>query len=401
MNKKIRIILFILIIATVISTASYCSAPYDTEASRVITVRNSFTGSGFILRQETPVEFTQGGVFEPSVKEGTRVSKGSPLGILITGDIDPELVSELEEITQRINEIKQADGISDIYSSDEARIFSAMKSLTAQIRQNTVDGNFIDASECIFSLATLIEKKHSIDNGSAADQLLVSLEAEKYNLEQQIGGVRQEIYAPASGYYYAGIDGLEKNITEEELLLLTNSDIDDYSKSYKNSKNPILASGKIVDTYTWYLAASVPNEEAQALSVGDIVTISVDESSFVSATVIAINSDTTEKSAIVLKSDKNIPGIFEKRTARFEVCLAEHTGLYVPSAAVRVKDGITGVYVMNTGNNTTFKCINILYESDEYLIVENNYIPPEDVPYSSLKTHDNILVNPEVSRIDS
>ena len=83
------------------------------------------------------------------------------------------------------------------------------------------------------------------------------------------------------------------------------------------------------------------------------------------------------------------------------MCLAEHTGLYVPSAAVRVKDGITGVYVMNTNNSATFKCINILYESDDYIIVENNYIPPADVPYSSLKTYDNILVNPEVSRIDN
>ncbi len=399
MNKKLKIITIIFVLVAIISTASYCSAPYDTQTARIISVKDTISASGYILKSESPVKIS-GKFFEPGIKDGTRVSKGNPIGVSITGDINQDLAKELASVTDRINEIKQSGSIADLYSSDEARIYTAMHTLTADIRQNVLEGNFSSATEHTTQLEILIEKKDSVENGSAADELLVSLEEEKYNLEQKIGGMRQEVDAPSSGYFYSSLDGMETELNEDELRNIKNTDIKGFETTLKEYTLPEGYAGKITDTYVWYMAASVQSEEAQRLKAGNTVTISVDDSIYVEATVLAVNSDDTDKSAVILKCDKNIPGIFEKRTARFEICLAEHTGLYIPSAAIRVKDDITGVYVMDENNAVTFKCVNILMESQDYMIAQKDYVPPQDCPFEALKTYDNILVNPEVSNAD-
>lgn len=401
MSKPLRYFMLILLLITVISTASYCSAPYDTETAHIITVKNTISGGGYILRSENIVKTESSGIFEPGVQSGTRVSKGSSVGVFTTGNLDKTLAQKLEDVTQRINEIKQSESISDIYASDEARIFAAMRTLTEDIRENIRKGDFMDASENTSQLAVLVEKKYSVENGSAADQLLVELEAEKYNLEQKIGGVRQEVRAPQSGYFYTALDGLENKVSVKDIPFITNSDIKGFETTLKNHDRGANEAGKIADSYEWYLVASIPNDDLGELKAGQEITLSVDESEFVKAQVISINPDSTDFSAVIIRSDRELPGIYEKRTTQFEICIAEHTGLYVPSAAIRVQNDITGVYVMNRTNEIAFKCIKILMEEPDYYIVQTDYEPPEDCPFEPLRTYDNILVNPEVSDVDS
>lgn len=399
MNRILKISLLVLLIITLISTASYCSAPYDTETAHIINVRKTIDGGGYILRNETVVKAPSSGLFEPAIKSGDRISKGAQLGIFTRGSIDDKLADEYAEVTRRINEIKQTDGISSLYSSDEARIYSVMKSTTAFIRQNCREENYLAAAENTRQLSMLVEKKHTVENASAQDQVLVDLEEQKYILEQQLGGVRENVFSPKSGYYYSELDGMEGTYEDSELSLLSNEDISKYEDTLKNYV-PDSSPGKITDSYIWYLAATIHKDDAALLKTDGKVTVSLDGSSFVTAKIIALNTDDSDYVAVVLKSDRQIPGVYEKRTAQFEICIEEHTGLYVPSAAIRVVDGITGVYVMNRNNNIEFRCVKILLEEDKYYIVADNYTHSEECPYTPLANYDNVLVNPEVTNLD-
>lgn len=399
MNKPLKIVLLVIILATLISTISYCSAPYDTETAHSITVRQSVTGSGFILRTETPVENVTNGVFESNVKDGERVSKGSSVGVVISGNLNDKLAGELADVTKRIEEIKESDSIANIYSSDEARVFSAMKDLTSSIRSSAYVENYAIAAESTTTLNTLLQKKYSAENNSRADQLLVSLEEQKYTLEQQLGGIREEILAPASGYFYTTLDGLEKVGNEAKISSLSPVEINEFSQIMKDYKKDSSVA-KVTDTYVWYLAAAIPQAEASQLKAGSSVRISIDESPLVNATVLAVNTDATGEAAIIIKCNRNIVGIYEKRTAEFEICINEYQGLYVPAAAIRVVNGVTGVYTINSNKSVSFKCTDILYQADEYYIVKSSYTPPEDIKFKPLKLYDDILVNPEATNID-
>lgn len=398
MNRALKIVLLITLLLAFISTVSYCSAPFDTETAQLISIRKTVSGEGYILRKETPVEQTPRGAFELSVQDGARVSKGSSIGVTISGNFSDELVKKLEEVKSRIEEINKSNNFADIYASDEARIFSALKDITATIRENTRGEDFVAATENTRQLSTLLQKKYSAENEGAASELLISLEEEKYELEQRLGGIRSELRAGASGYFYSTLDGLEGKANEGELFALTPSKISRFADTMKNYKEEDGTIGKIVETYTWYLAAIIPTEEAELLKEGSVITLSVDDAPAVKATISAINTDEAGRSALIIKCTRDVQSIFEKRVVEFEVCYEEYSGLYVPSAAIRVLDGVTGVYVINGNESVSFRCVDILLQEEDYYVVRSSYTPPEGVSFSSLKVYDDILVNPEAAK---
>lgn len=400
MNRPLKIALLIVLLLAFISTVSYCSAPFDTETAQMINIRKTVSGEGYILRKETPVEPSTRGVFESSVQDGVRVSRQTSVGVAISGNYNELLVKKLEDVTKRIEEIKKSDSFADIYASDEARIFSALKDITKEIRNNARTENYSLAAQNALQLKTLLEKKYSSENQGAAAELLVSLEEEKYDLEQQLGGIREEVLAGASGYFYSTLDGLEGSANEKEIFALTPSKISKFSDTLKNYKPTDNYVGKIVDTYSWYLVAVLPFEEASLLQEGSKVTLTVDETTPVSATVAAINHDKADRSAVIVKCTRDASNIFEKRVVEFELCYEEYSGLYVPSAAIRIRNDVTGVYVINQNESVSFRCVNILLQEEDFYIVQSGYTPPEGVEYTSLKIYDNILVNPEAVKFN-
>lgn len=398
MNKKIKIVLFIALLIAFISTVSYCSAPYDTETAKMINIRKTVSGDGYILRRETIVEQASKGAFEASVKDGVRVSSGSSVGVTISGNYNETLVKKLEDVTKRIEDVKKSGDFADIYASDEARIFSALRDITREIRRNARSQSLSLAAQNAHQLKTLLEKKYSSENAGAAQELLSELEEEKASLEAQLGGIRENVAASASGYFYTSLDGLEQKAPEKELFAITTSKISKFADTLKSYERPQSYVGKIVDTYTWYLVASIPMEDAECLTKGSSVTLSVDEAAPLKATIEAINPDDVGTAAIVIKCTRDTGGIFEKRRVSFEICYEEYSGLYVPSAAIRVIDDVTGVYVINQNESVSFRAVDILLQEEEFFIVRSSYKPAEDVPYSALKIYDDILVNPEVLR---
>ena len=110
----------------------------------------------------------------------------------------------------------------------------------------------------------------------------------------------------------------------------------------------------------------------------------------------AVNYDDRDSAAVIVKCTRNANGIFEKRDVNFEICYEEYSGFYVPAAAIRVKNDITGVYVINQNETVSFRAIDILLQEDDFVIAKNASRTPAESQYSPLKLYDNILVNPEV-----
>ena len=398
MNKRLKTVLLITLLIALISTISYCSAPYDTETAKIITIRKTISGEGFILRNETIIEQPSNGVFDSAVRDGVRVSGGSVVGVSISGNYNDDLVSQLEDVTARIEEVKTSSDFADIYASDEARIYSAMRDITKEIRVSAKNGNYPLAAQNALQLNTLLEKKFSAENSGAAQELLTELEAKKASLEEQLGSIRENVFSAESGYFYTTLDGLEQKKPESEIFKISTSDIYGYTKTLDEYKKPKLYAGKVVDTFSWYLVAALPKKDAELLKVGAPITLSIDEGTSVSAIVSAINFDENDSAAIVIKCTRDASGIFEKREVSFEICYEEYSGFYIPSAAIRVKGDTTGVYVINQNETVSFRAVDIILQEEDFVISRSGFKTDSEAPYSALKLYDNILVNPEVIR---
>ena len=395
MNKAIKICLTVIAIIAILSTLSYCKSPYDTEPAVFTQSQKSITGSGFILRKETIIENDVSGVFQPLVKDGERVSKGSAVGSVISGKLDKKLAARLEEVNARIEEINKSDIIADLYASDDARIYSAMKAFATAVREAADDEDYQTAMLSKNQLSAIVEKKYSAETTTARDQLLVSLEDERYRLETQLGGIRSEIPAPAAGIFYSELDGMESLCREDYIKKISCSDINEFSQTLKEYKKDNKHVAKVIDSYTWYLAACVPAEDAAKFSVGDEVSISIDEQPYINVTVAAINEDLSGEAALVLKSTKNVTGIMEKRTVEFEICTESYRGISIPAAAIRVVDDVTGVYVLSKNKAVSFRCVDVIAQIDDRYIVNAEFVPAPGSKYKAVKVYDDILINPE------
>ena len=375
MNRTVKIILAAAALTAVLSTFLYFRYPYDTLTAEMAEVHKTVTGSGFILRGETVVENESTGVFEPLVKDGTRVARGSTVGTVISGDLDEKLAEQLEDVTGRIDDIKRSESIADLYASDDARIYSVVKELAADIRAAAEKSDYSSAQDCKNRLSIIAEK-------SAASKT---------------GGVRDEIAAPAAGFFYSSLDGLEYYGNADVVGTLKAEDIDGFSEIMKEFKPDSGQLAKIEDSYAWYLAATVKQSEAVDISQGDAVMLSIDEQAAVSATVLAKNEE-NGTCALIVKSTRSVQGITDKRTCEFEIETKAFRGLRVPAEAIRVRGDVTGVYVVSENKAVSFKCVDMLCRDGDFYVVKNKYTPPRGSKFQALKIYDKILVNPEAVR---
>ena len=104
-------------------------------------------------------------------------------------------------------------------------------------------------------------------------------------------------------------------------------------------------------------------------------------------TVAAVNPDySSDQSMVALKCDRMSFELTGVRCEKVEICVGSYSGLKISSGAVRVSDGVTGVYVLS-GINAVFKPIEILYSDSNYVICKN------DVQSSSgIRMYDEVIL---------
>lgn len=400
MQKAVKFVFALVIIAVVISTAKYCSNPYSTETVVYYEYEKSISGEGFVLRNETIVSNEVGGVFEPLINDGERVSRMSKLGAVLRGEPDEKMISELNALNERIEDIEKSTITAEIYKTDTLRIINAVKSNIKGIRTAVQSGDYAKASALKKEIGYLKGRADKIENSDAREELLAGLYDQKAVLESKIGTGQTDIYAPIAGIYTSVIDGLEKYGSEEGLSALIPSEVEDFKKTMKDfARNP-LELCKITDNFYWYLAAVITEEEAEDVSVGAKVSLVVDiaDGAEVNGTIYSLSEAEDGKRVVVVKCDKFIDGITGVRSVDYKLVLQRKTGLRIPTEALRIENGRKGVYIL-LDKKKSFRFVNndpFRTEDDKYYIVDRKYAPQgSDTNYVPLKEYDKVLLAPE------
>ena len=139
---------------------------------------------------------------------------------------------------------------------------------------------------------------------------------------------------------------------------------------------------------------AVSLSDALKLDTGDSVNLLCDNVShgYISATV--HHKSEEENGEVVLAFVSNImdEDISRLRIEDVQIIVSETDGLRVSKDAVRVVDGVQGVYVL-TGNIVTFKRLDVIYTGDDYVISKKIYDTVKDdnnIPY--VKLYDEVIV---------
>lgn len=348
----------------------WCSVTKELETQPVtkITSQRTLEAEGYIFRSEVVVEGSAGGSVIPTVAEGERVNVGGSVANIYSNNA-PDTVARIAEIDDKTELLRACLNGGNTSLKDSSSIDSNIYSTLSEIRGAAGSG---DASTAVALRPTLVSalNRRGLLTGSSSDISadIAALESERASLTSSLGARLQNVTAPRSGYYYSSVDGYESvfdpalldDITFDEALTLLAS-----SPGSISGNN----AGKMVTSSVWYTLFKASRKYVNIFETGTTCRAEF-KSNEMTLTMKVEKVLEGKDEAIFVLSTREVPSGFDfSRVQKLELIEAEYTGLRVPVGAVRIVDGVTGVYVLD-GSTVRFRAISVLYRGDGVCIVD-------------------------------
>lgn len=379
-------ILILAVIFIIHQLVSSVYKPIVTETAVYHTATDGFKITGLIIRNETEVKSSTGGVMHFTAGDGSRVAKGGVIANIYESESASITVTEIAATQKKISDIEDILSYNDVEAANLDIINARVKNAIGNVIVSTSTGDFSDTEYMADELLSAINRKQAA-LGTAADfsAQLESLNARLSTLSANLPTAKGKIIAESSGYFVSKTDGYEKLLTTTDLSVITPEFLADISPE-KPASDVI---GKIVSDYEWYIAAEMDVSNSLKYKEGESLNIatSVKSSPQLKCTVSKINvSENSKRAVVVFACNEMNNELATMRSGPMTVVKAEYSGLKLPRKALRVVDSVRGVYVVS-GMQINFVPVNIIYSTDDYIICEKQ---PDDSKV--LRLYDSVVV---------
>ncbi len=359
--------------------------PVTTESAVFYTANNGFKITGVIVRNEILVTNDNDGVLHFMIDDGERVSKNGVVANIYGSESASITLSQMQSVQNKINDINDILSFNDLEAANLELINIRVNDKLNSLVLSTSVGNFDDiqskSEELLFALN---RRQAALGDTSTFATQLEALNNQLANLQSGLTGVKGEVRALASGYFLSKTDGYESVLSVNNLSGITAEFLDGLDAD-KTARNVV---GKIVSDYEWYIAAKVSIGDSHNYKAGDSLKIytSVKSSPVLPVTVKQINTSNDSQSAVIIFACSEMNSeLASMRSGPMTVVSREYSGLKVSKKALRVVDGVKGVYIVK-GMQAKFVPVDILYSTDNMMICKKS---DED---GMLRLYDQVIV---------
>lgn len=373
-------------------------SPVITQKAEEITAYRQISLDGLAIRGEDVLyNTTGGGVIGHLVYDGSHVKKGTNVATVYGSEKDVDLQMEIRKLDERIKGLQQAQSPTSATVSDPNTVDTNVANLVSDVIYSRSRGEIATMEDKRDQLELLINIRSLLTNQVINfDDQITQLQTERNALASQMSDKVTDIITPQSGYFCTTIDGYEEQITTEGIDSLNVADLEAMmALEPDQAVGATYVVGKIIRDFCWYYAGLVNTADLENMSIDDNVqmTFPFEEGGQMNATVYHISPDSGGKSVLVLKGTAMNSNTMRMRHTSCDVILGSYTGIQVPKEALRVVNDKVGVFVLQ-GTVCKFKKINVLYETEEYVVVEklDPTINAQD-NIKSLQVSDDIIVS--------
>lgn len=360
--------------------------PVKTENAVFYTAVDDFKITGLIIRNETLVESNATGVKHYVISDGSRVAKSGVIANIYDNESASITVTNIEDVKKKIADIEDILSYNDIEAANLDLINARIEERVNELVLSASTGEYSGVSPRAEELLSAINRKQAaIGVATDLSSRLEALKSEYTALSSSLPTAKGKILAERSGYFVSKTDGYERVFTCDDLSNIT----PEFLSSATPQKQGSNVIGKIVSDYEWYIVAEVSINESLNYKEGESLTIStaVKSSPVLPVTVKKINiSENTSKAAIIFACNEMNSELASMRSGPMSVVKAEYSGIKVPKKALRVVDGVRGVFVLS-GMQIKFIPVEITYSTESYIICEK-LTENSDV----LKLYDSVVV---------
>ncbi len=369
-SKALRIILCIVAIVFLgHQIYSFAYKPITTVSAEYHTVAQGFNINGIVIREEKIIDSDKSGALHFVLSNGERVAKNGTIANVYSNADASVIVNRIEQLKLRISDIEEMQGYNDVEAADISLANNKVNNSLNTMLRGIATGDFSSFEADSAELLTNISRRQMItgeqtDFSARLNELKAELDNLNASLPQPVGSIN----ADRSGYFVSSVDGYENVLLCENIESVTPEYIDNLTaETIKDT-----AVGKIVSGYTWYIAAKVDIGESVKYKTGDELTLKTTIKSTPELKVVLekINTSSNENSAVMIFSCQQMNSeLAAMRKGAFTIINSTYSGLKIPTKALRVQDGKTGVFV-RSGMTVKFVGVNVIHRTDEYIICE-------------------------------
>ena len=383
--KKFLIRLFVaaLVVFQVWNVYILLNPPMKTQMVRYGTLEDASVHPALIIRDETVISAGSPGVLESLAGELQLVKNGKQVAAVYQGDVDSETQQKLKQVNDRITEITNTLESDTLFEGDAHKLEENIAARASDLVVAANTRNVSRAAELRTDLNKLMDKKRSVTGqDGAAASVLDQLYAEKQQYESMLSATRQPLYAPKPGLYSTAVDGFETALTPAAIGAMTVSEFETLQKTEVPADPNANAACKVMSNIEWHAAMLLDEDEAEPIREGMeraaqnglsyTVYLRLDEHLEDStATVAYVSPAENGKCVVIATATDYNPVALQNRKLDITLVRDKYEGLKVPMEAIRVKDGVQGVYAVTDGL-MKFKSTEILYNDAHYAIVKED-----------------------------
>lgn len=354
---------------------------YDVSRQGVVTrtateqiIEETLDMEVFVIRDETYIEGSPGGVIVPLVGESERVAGNADIAAVFQDAAAAEKYMELKAMKK------------DLLRYDSLTSQTAYSGLKVGTLEASIKTDVRDFIRCVYKGDTQTAFKNAEDFRDKATTFEIitkgtlDIADKRQALARRISALESSLgkYSmvgtgnSTAGFYMSETDGFENLFKYGDVSKLTPDIVTSLLKS-KPSKDKT-ALGKLVCNYRWYLAAVVDSKQAGDMKKGKVVTINLHDSDVksITAKVYAKNEDTKGRAAVIFVCGDINSQLLSLRKEKASLVLKSHKGFLINSGEIRVLKGadgkaINGVYTLR-GNIISFRKINAIYSGDGFIM---------------------------------
>lgn len=358
---------------------------------------------GYVIRDEQVVkgENYKNGI-SPIKAEGERAAKDENIFRYYSANED-SLKEKIANLDTKIQEVMVND--KSLGSSDMKLLENQIDEKMQNIR-NVTDVTKLE--EYKKEINDLVTRKAKIagdlsPKGSYLNQLI----EERKNYESQLNSGSEYVKAPISGIVSYKVDGLEEVLTPDNFSALSK----EYLESLNLQTGKIVPtseeSGKAINNFYCYIATITSSQEAKNAEVGKNVKVRLSNNVEVPAQITNIVKENDEETLIILKLEKEIEELINYRKISFDLIWWNDTGLKVPNQAI-VNDNGKDYVVRSRAGYLSKILVKVKRKGNDYSIVEPydteelkemGFTNEEIASYKKISIYDEILLNPDLSKV--
>lgn len=363
------------------------------------------TDIGYVIRNEKVVrgENYKNGM-EQIITEGEKAAANENIFRYYSTN-EESLKTKIAELDGKIQEAMAKED-TNIPTSD------------VKILENQIDQKIENINK-ITNMSQLEEEKKQIDElvskkakiaGETSPQgsYLRNLIDERKGYESQLNSGAEYVKAPISGIVSYRVDGLEEVLTPDNFSNLSK----EYLEGLNLSTGKIVATsneaGKVIDNFYCYIATITSSEEAKQAKVGDKVKVRLSNNIETDAEITNIIKEDDGDIILILRLTEQIKELINYRKITFDLIWWNTSGLKVPNQAIVTENELNYV-VRNRAGYLSKILVKIKRQGDKYSIIESydteelkdlGFSDTEIANYKKISIYDEVLINPDLSKVE-